>query len=869
MLKTFALVFLLTVLALQNTNAFGFGKRDLSCQAARRFYKYISCEDDGSYSRLQCRNKYCHCVNTTTGRKLEMTNSFRNGTQNATYCINLEACGPQQPCRLNCKYGYATNGVCKLCSCKQLNCNYTRISDAIRGCGSRHCITKDKFCLKCKPNCNASNTTGGGNPNTPRRCGSDEEYVTRGYGWGTCRPKLGANDTCKREEESNDRDDDDNVNDDISIPEFILKLASSQEEENIEKEERKHVSMLFAGALSRKVSRMINKAKKECQNGYYCRKKGDGSEGKCEKKNVTGVCFSQRGKSSNECDNNGYFKPRYCKTRNIRMSCICVFPINGTRLNNTKTTFSTTGNKEENERKKPKCTTSVYGICSVTRDGRRFIVSHGKHDIDPCSCKKCICLFGTMYCKTRSNCTGCSAKNNCTLDDGTSIANGRSTRIECNWCKCRYGDPLCTQRNCGNMTGRQMSNCTKCRYEKVDKVCGPNGKTYINRCTAVYCAGVASVDLVEGGCAKSNPCLRFPCSSGEICLRRGGVSCLNLNTGCKPDTLRYCINVTDLDCSNTTVTNSTDDDDDSDTDGDGIGNGDVDPDDTSICGTDGNTYASICHMLQTSNDVQVLHAGHCNASRCKGGSVCGTDGETYENICELRTRSDNARMDYKGTCIDDENMTASDVCDQVIANGRCRFNSDNCKCLIRPAVGCCPLCGGAVLALLDRNGISEASSLDPDLETLDGLMGQLGASEDVFYNLSGRCSVEPVLTSGGNIELVLAALTNGSQCDCYNASTNMTAAINRSIGTTIRSRRETTEASLPTSYQFILLASEAEIDANINNNNNTNNTGGNNSTSTPTTSTPTTNVPPTSSGVTATFAFMTVLLLTVLAIVIQ
>ena len=109
--------------------------------------------------------------------------------------------------------------------------------------------------------------------------------------------------------------------------------------------------------------------------------------------------------------------------------------------------------------------------------------------------------------------------------------------------------------------------------------------------------------------------------------------------------------------------------------------------------------------------------------------------------------------------------------------------------------------------------------------------------------LSYSCSVEPVLTSGGNIELVLAALTNGSLCDCYNASANMTAAINRSIGTTNnRRRRETTEVSLPTSYQFVLLASEAEIDANINNNN-TNNTGGNNTTGTPTstpTSTPTT-----------------------------
>lgn len=99
--------------------------------------------------------------------------------------------------------------------------------------------------------------------------------------------ELRANDTCEREEEDNDGDDDDD-NDDIQIPEFILKLASSQEEDNIEKEESNRVSMLFAGALSRKVSRKISKAKKECQNGYYCRKKGDGNEGKCEKRNVTG-----------------------------------------------------------------------------------------------------------------------------------------------------------------------------------------------------------------------------------------------------------------------------------------------------------------------------------------------------------------------------------------------------------------------------------------------------------------------------------------------------------------------------------------------------------------------------------------------------
>lgn len=73
--------------------------------------------------------------------------------------------------------------------------------------------------------------------------------------------------------------------------------------------------------------------------------------------------------------------------------------------------------------------------------------------------------------------------------------------------------------------------------------------------------------------------------------------------------------------------------------------------------------------------------------------VCGTDGETYENICELRTQSDNARMDYKGSCVEDENVTASDLCDQVVSSGRCRFNTSNCDCLVRPVIGCCPTCG--------------------------------------------------------------------------------------------------------------------------------------------------------------------------------
>ena len=94
--------------------------------------------------------------------------------------------------------------------------------------------------------------------------------------------------------------------------------------------------------------------------------------------------------------------------------------------------------------------------------------------------------------------------------------------------------------------------------------------------------------------------------------------------------------MTDLACSNVTISTTTrDNDTDSDTDGDGIGNGDIDPDDTSVCGDDGNTYASTCHMIQTTNNVQVLHAGRCNSSRCKGGPVSKQTTQGSKFLCLL------------------------------------------------------------------------------------------------------------------------------------------------------------------------------------------------------------------------------------------
>lgn len=46
-----------------------------------------------------------------------------------------------------------------------------------------------------------------------------------------------------------------------------------------------------------------------------------------------------------------------------------------------------------------------------------------------------------------------------------------------------------------------------------------------------------------------------------------------------------------------------------------------DTESTEVCGTDGVTYRSICHLIQTTSNIQVLYAGHCNAADCNQGQV--------------------------------------------------------------------------------------------------------------------------------------------------------------------------------------------------------------------------------------------------------
>ena len=188
-------------------------------------------------------------------------------------------------------------------------------------------------------------------------------------------------------------------------------------------------------------------------------------------------------------------------------------------------------------------------------------------------------------------------------------------------------------------------------------------------------------------------------------------------------TYYFCaVKIDDLNCTFETanVTNSTSSDEET-------------VDDT-ICGSDNETYASLCDLVQTTTNVYVVHTGACEDPECQGEEVsflsslslspssplplcspfssfpkhsfphsyplitfafplvkvCGSDGVTYPNSCVLESTS-SARVDYPGECVDGN--SAEEICIMVLMEGLCVVNSTNCDRLVIPQDGCCPICG--------------------------------------------------------------------------------------------------------------------------------------------------------------------------------
>ena len=114
----------------------------LTCNQIKKLYDHVNCEDDGSFSPIQCRNGYCVCVNTTTGTPLPGATTFKKSSVSEEDAIEscrkstiiiiesiiiimflytVAQCNPVL-CFLYCPLGYEEDDRgCTICQCKSGN----------------------------------------------------------------------------------------------------------------------------------------------------------------------------------------------------------------------------------------------------------------------------------------------------------------------------------------------------------------------------------------------------------------------------------------------------------------------------------------------------------------------------------------------------------------------------------------------------------------------------------------------------------------------------------------------------------------------------------------------------------------------------
>ena len=81
---------------------------------------------------------------------------------------------------------------------------------------------------------------------------------------------------------------------------------------------------------------------------------------------------------------------------------------------------------------------------------------------------------------------------------------------------------------------------------------------------------------------------------------------------------------------------------------------------------------------------------------CDDEQVCGTDGVTYESICHLRSQSANAQVDYRGACVDEDDSRPWEICRNIRNNRhpqQCENTQESCPRRVLSKDACCPVCG--------------------------------------------------------------------------------------------------------------------------------------------------------------------------------
>lgn len=746
----------------------------------------------------------CYCVDTETGIKLNNREMFPERERDTFNCSAVQQC-PDRDCTKVCVNGYDLDREgCETCKCQKAprveSCE-TITEVVAAGCACACVEVVDvpsgtprsrmtKGCPRCRESCNGT-TTEEVSPELAAQCpvvsecGINETDLSvvlsvGPHGSDKCVAPLPPDAECM-----------------VEAPPAPIEGRTGRRRKP-------------AGAKERAAVGLVGRVSTPCRSGYVCRRVGL-KEMRCQPEDPNGPCIQRRDNLTNpdpyvDCDDNGNFKPLQCgpmaDTRRSRSRevCYCVHP-NGSIVEGTE-------ERVRPGRRMPDCERRVFRNCDVPglqrgRGRRRYHVHHGETYFDAEGCRTCECRDGnaTAYCGEPRNCTVVSEGTaDCALSEesgGGAIPHGAMRRFGCKICGCRNGRLRCARPRCPEEEEEEEEDsCRACDGGPPDPVCGPNGINYRSLCTAVNCSGIPPANLEKGPCQSLDVCERFPCDEGQTCVRRGGAACLS-RRGCPPEVLRRCVDLEDLQCpANETVF--------------GIA-------ENVVCGTDNNTYPSVCSLLQRTSGVRVAHAGACDIPECRSGPVCGTDGVTYPNICVLRSWG-TARLDYVGDC-GNEGLPRDAHCDNIRGAGRCTHNMQNCPFnLVQPQDACCPICGGTITVAIDREVLDDVSETDPESVTVDSFVERMTDIE-VFSEVEGNCTVEATVTSTGDMELVLVA---GSPEDAMSSElcNRLAEEIADLVNSDIDPLRETTPeeeseaggiVELPQVYEFAMAAATAPV----------------------------------------------------------
>ena len=150
----------------------------------------------------------------------------------------------------------------------------------------------------------------------------------------------------------------------------------------------------------------------------------------------------------------------------------------------------------------------VFKKCSTQFRGSWYKVGHDQYGVDASNCKRCLCedgVFNESTCTAGRNCTlfASNSTKGC-LVDKQEFKHQQVFKVDkCNKCKC-FGGRLsgCTRGNCHRHSpGGKATDCDKCKKKPWKPVCGPNGVTYDNLCTAEYCARFDALEVTPGPCS--------------------------------------------------------------------------------------------------------------------------------------------------------------------------------------------------------------------------------------------------------------------------------------------------------------------------------------------------------------------------------